>query len=219
MLVDESISGEPQGRLAQGVLIAALVAGGSYLFGPDADLNPSLMLAWKGAGVWLLAIYAGLMARKNEGWLIAFVMGMGALGDVLLERSITAGAGAFLVGHVAAIYLYLTNRRKSLSQSQRWLTIVAVPAILIIAWGLTKSGPILIYTLFLAMMAASAWASRFPRYWTGVGAMLFVVSDLLIFARMGIWEGVGWFSPAIWILYFGGQVLIVLGVTRTLARE
>jgi uncharacterized membrane protein YhhN len=218
MVMDQSISGEPQGRLAQGVLIAALVAGGSYLFGMNADLNPSLMLAWKGAGVWLLAIYAGLMAHKNDGWLIAFVMGMGALGDVLLERSITAGAGAFLVGHVAAIYLYLTNRRKSLSQSQRWLTIVAVPAILIIAWGLTKSGPILIYTLFLAMMAASAWASRFPRYWTGIGAMLFVVSDLLIFARMGVLEGVGWISPAIWILYFGGQVLIVLGVTRTLAR-
>jgi uncharacterized membrane protein YhhN len=219
MLVDESISGEPQGRIAQGVLLAALVAGVTYLFGMNADLNPSLMLAWKGAGVWLLAIYAGLMARKNDGWLIAFVMGMGALGDVLLERSITAGAGAFLVGHVAAIYLYLKNRRPVLTQSQRWLIIVAVPATLLIAWSLTRSGPILIYTLFLAMMAASAWASRFPRYWTGIGAMMFVVSDLLIFARMGVWEGVGWVSPAIWILYFGGQVLIVLGVTRTLARE
>ena len=219
MILDDSISAGPQGSLAQGVLIAALVAGCSYLFGMNADLNPSLMLAWKGAGVWLLAIYAGLLARKNDGWLIAFVMGMGALGDVLLERNITVGAGAFLVGHVAAIYLYLTNRRRVLTASQRWLAIVAVPATLLIAWSLTRSGPILIYTLFLAMMAASAWISRFPRYWTGIGAMLFVVSDLLIFARMGIWEGVGWLSPAIWLLYFGGQVLIVLGVTRTLARE
>jgi uncharacterized membrane protein YhhN len=219
MILDESVSAGPQGRLAQGILIAALVAGGSYLFGMNADLNPSLMLAWKGAGVWLLAVYAGLLARKNDGWLIAFVMGMGALGDVLLERNMTAGAGAFLVGHVAAIYLYLNNRRRVLTASQRWLAIVAVPAVGIIAWSLTHSGPILIYTLFLAMMAASAWASRFPRYWTGIGAMMFVVSDLLIFARMGVWEGVGWVSPAIWILYFGGQVLIVLGVTRTLARE
>jgi uncharacterized membrane protein YhhN len=219
MILDERLSEAPQSKIALLVLVAALIAGGSYLLGMNADLHPSVMLAWKGAGVWLLAVYAGLLARKNDGWLIAFVMGMGALGDVLLERNMTAGAGAFLVGHIAAIYLYLNNRRLVLTASQRWLVIVAVPAIGLIAWSLTRSGPILIYTLFLAMMAASAWASRFPRYWTGLGAMMFVVSDLLIFARMGIWEGVSWISPAIWLLYFGGQVLIVLGVTRTLARE
>jgi uncharacterized membrane protein YhhN len=219
MILDESISAGPQGKMAHVVLIAALVAGGTYLFGMNAELHPSMMLAWKGAGVWLLAIYAGLLARKNSGWLIAFVMGMGALGDVLLERNMTLGAGAFLIGHIAAIYLYLNNRRRILTASQRWLAIVTVPAITLIGWSLTRSGPILIYTLFLAMMAASAWASRFPRYWTGIGAMLFVASDLLIFARMGIWADVSWISPAIWLLYFGGQVLIVLGVTRTLARE
>jgi uncharacterized membrane protein YhhN len=219
MILDESISAGPQGKMAHVVLIAALVAGGTYLFGMNAELHPSMMLAWKGAGVWLLAIYAGLLARKNSGWLIAFVMGMGALGDVLLERNMTLGAGAFLIGHIAAIYLYLNNRRRILTASQRWLAIVTVPAITLIGWSLTRSGPILIYTLFLAMMAASAWASRFPRYWTGIGAMLFVASDLLIFARMGIWADVSWISPAIWLLYFGGQVLIVLGVTRTLVRE
>ena len=219
MIVDESVRAEPQSKVAGAVLIAALIAGGSYLFGMNADLDPSLMLAWKGSGVWLLAVYAGLLARTNDGWLIAFIMGMGALGDVLLERNMTAGAGAFLVGHVAAIHLYLKNRRKALTASQRWLAIVAVPATLLTAWSLTQSGPILIYTLFLAMMAASAWISRFPRYWTGLGAMMFVASDLLIFARMGVWAGAGWVSPAIWLLYFGGQVLIVLGVTRTLARE
>jgi uncharacterized membrane protein YhhN len=219
MILDESISAGPQGKMAHVVLIAALVAGGTYLFGMNAELHPSMMLAWKGAGVWLLAIYAGLLARKNSGWLIAFVMGMGALGDVLLERNMTLGAGAFLIGHIAAIYLYLNNRRRILTASQRWLAIVTVPAITLIGWSLTRSGPILIYTLFLAMMAASAWSSRFPRYWTGIGAMLFVASDLLIFARMGIWADVSWISPVIWLLYFGGQVLIVLGVTRTLARE
>jgi hypothetical protein len=46
-----------------------------------------------------------------------------------------------------------------------------------------------------------------------------VVSDLLIFARSGPLEGQAWVGYAIWTLYFGGQLLIVLGVTRTLNRD
>jgi uncharacterized membrane protein YhhN len=65
-------------------------------------------------------------------------------------------------------------------------------------------------------MAALAWKSRFSRQWVGIGALMFVVSDLLIFARSGPLEGQAWVGYAIWTLYFGGQLLIVLGVTRTL---
>jgi uncharacterized membrane protein YhhN len=219
MILDESLSAGPQGKIAQAVLGAALLIGVTYLFADMTNFGPSMMLAWKGAGVWLLAIYAGLLARKNDGWLIAFVMGMGALGDVLIERNQTYGALAFLVGHAAAIILYVGNRRQMLSASQRWLAIVLVPAVALISWSLTQSGLVLIYSLFLAMMAASAWVSRFPRYWTGLGAMLFVASDLLIFARPGVFAEVSGINPAIWLLYFAGQVLIVLGVTRTLARD
>jgi len=76
-----------------------------------------------------------------------------------------------------------------------------------------------IYTAFVASMAAAAWISRFPRYRTGIGAMMFLASDLLIFARMGPLAGDAWVSLAIWGLYLGGQVLITLGVTRTLGTE
>jgi uncharacterized membrane protein YhhN len=40
-----------------------------------------------------------------------------------------------------------------------------------------------LYSLGLALMAATAWLSRFPRYRVGIGALMFVVSDLLIFGR------------------------------------
>ncbi len=219
MILDESVSAGPQVKIAQGILIAALLVGFSYLVADSTDLNESLLLAWKGAGVWLLAIYAGLLARKNHGWLIALVMGLCALGDVLVERDQTVGALAFLLGHSAAIILYLNNRRRMLSASQRWLAIVLVPGVALISWSLTQSGLVLVYSLFLGVMAASAWTSRFPRYWTGVGAILFVASDLLIFARMGVLADSTWVNPAIWLLYFAGQVLIVLGVTRTLAQD
>ncbi len=208
----------PGGTPAAVALIGALIAGGSYLFGMDLELPNATMLIWKGAGVWLLSVYAGLCARSNAGWIVALVMAMGALGDVLVERSLATGSAAFIVGHIAATSLYLSNRRPVLTQSQRWLAIITVPAVMLISWSLTQDAGVAFYSLFLAVMAASAWISRFPRFWTGIGAMLFVASDLLIFAQMGPMADADWINYAIWALYFVGQLMIVLGVTRTLAR-
>jgi hypothetical protein len=42
---------------------------------------------------------------------------------------------------------------------------------------------------------------------------------LLIFARYGPLQDVNWPNYAIWALYFGGQVLIAVGVTQVLARN
>jgi uncharacterized membrane protein YhhN len=66
-------------------------------------------------------------------------------------------------------------------------------------------------------MAATAWLSRFPRFRTGIGAQLFLISDLLIFARMGPLHGQAWLGFGVWGLYYLGQLLIALGVTQTLA--
>ncbi len=200
-------------------LAAALIVGFSYLITDWIEVDPVLDITWKGAGTWLLAVYAGLRARNNQGWIIAFVMALGAMGDVLVERSLVAGSLAFIIGHIAAIYLYLNNRRATLMPSQKQLAILLVPAIMIIAWSLTHDATVLLYSLFLSMMAASAWISRFPRYRTGIGAMLFVASDLLIFAQMGPLAESDFASPLIWLLYFTGQVLIVLGVTNTLSQK
>jgi uncharacterized membrane protein YhhN len=68
-------------------------------------------------------------------------------------------------------------------------------------------------------MAASAWISRFPRYLTGIGAMMFLGSDLLIFARLGPLAGSALPGLLIWPLYFAGQVLIAWGVTQTLKQD
>ena len=84
--------------------------------------------------------------------------------------------------------MYLRNRRAAMSASQRLLGWTLVPLSVAIVWLLLMGqggwwhGAI--YTAFVAAMAAAAWTSRFPRYRTGVGAVLFLVSDLLIFARL-----------------------------------
>ena len=206
------------------VLALALAAGVSYVASWEMDLPPIANMLWKGAGVSLLALYAAMRARNLDGWLICAVMAFGALGDMLLEvAGLTVGAIAFLVGHLIAIWLYLRNRRRALSRSQLLFAILLVPATGILAFllptdrGLAAAATL--YSMSLAVMAAMAWTSRFPRALVGAGALMFVISDLLIFARAGALEHAAWIGLAIWGLYFLGQTLICVGVTRTLARN
>jgi uncharacterized membrane protein YhhN len=211
-----------ENRVTTAVLIAAIAGGVSYLAAGAMDLSPLVEVAWKGSGVGLLAVYAALRAKSGDGWLLAAVMAFGALGDVLLNLAgLIVGAVAFLIGHLFAITLYLRNRRPRLTRSQALLALVLVPATIVIAWLLPadRAGApgIAFYAAVLALMAAAAWTSRFPRFVVGLGAVMFVLSDLLIFARLGPLSGAGWAGYGVWALYFGGQLLICLGVTRTLA--
>jgi uncharacterized membrane protein YhhN len=203
------------------LLLAAIAAGVSYMLSWSLALPPAAATAWKGSGVALLAVYAATRAKSLDGWLLVAVMALGAAGDVLLELiGLTKGAVGFLAGHLVAIALYLRNRRPALTRSQAGLAVVLVPATVAIAWMLPsdRAGApgIALYALALSLMAAAAWTSRFPRYRVGAGALMFLVSDLLIFARAGPLHGQPWVSDAVWILYFGGQTLICVGVADTL---
>ena len=103
------------------------------------------------------------------------------------------------------------------------LALLIVPATVIIAYLLPADRDaaigIAIYAAILSIMAAMAWTSRFPRYRTGIGAMLFVASDLLIFARIGPIADTVTLGVAIWLLYFIGQWMIVVGVRSGLAND
>lgn len=217
------------------VFWAALIAGASYMILVIADWNSGCRIiwtlaecgvstAWKGAGVALLALWAGLNAHNRDGWLITFVMAFGALGDVLLDAvGLEKGAVAFVIGHIIAIWLYLRNRRPAMSGSQQTLVWLVAPLSLLIVWAMLSPAPgwwhAALYTMFVAVMAAAAWASRFPRYRTGIGAMMFLASDLIIFAREAGHVAPTFGSALIWPLYFGGQALIVWGVVTTLSKD
>lgn len=207
-------------RLSKIALLAAIIGGTSYVLAWGMDLPPAWDLAWKGTGVGFLALYAALRARSLDGWLLTAVMVFGMLGDVLLGVNFIVGALAFLVGHLVAIGLYLRNRRPALSRSQLLLAVLLVPASVTIAFLLpadrAQAPGIALYATGLAVMAACAWISRFPRLWTGLGAILFLASDLLIFARMGPIQPGFTVGLAVWGLYFAGQTMICLGVSGAL---
>ncbi len=206
---------------ARTLWVAALIAGASFFFAERLGVAGAAHVVWKGAGVGLLALWCATQARDADGWLITAVMALGALGDVLIEWRLEAGAVAFLIGHVVAIALYVRNRRSRLTPSQMTLGLLIAPATAFVAWMLVLGQPgglgVVFYAAGLGMMASTAWVSRFPRYRTGIGAIMFVASDLLIFARIGPLAGSALPGLLIWPLYFGGQALIAWGVVRTLS--
>lgn len=213
---------ETRDRLARWVLIASIIGGVSYVAAWGLHLPPVQDLAWKGTGVGLLAVYAAMQARSLDGWLLTAVMTFGVLGDVLLGVNFIVGALAFLAGHLAAIGLYLRNRRRGTTHSQLALAVVMVPVTVTIAFLLpadrAAAPGVAFYSLGLALMAATAWTSRFPRFRVGIGAVMFVVSDLLIFARMGPLPDNLPVGLAVWGLYYFGQLLICVGVIGALAQ-
>ena len=111
------------------------------------------------------------------------------------------------------------NRTDRLDATTRlwpfWLGLpVALGITAALAEGQPLAGVAIGYTLLVALMAAFAWCSRFSRWLVGLGAFLFLVSDLLIFTRtagpLPLREAAG---LLVWPLYFGGQALIARGVT------
>ncbi len=223
--MNEDLVGTAATKLAARLaLTAALVAGVTYLAADQLSLSPAASLAWKGSGVGLLAVFAALSARNLNGWLIVAVMILGAAGDVLLGASgFVVGGGAFLAGHLVAMALYLRNRRSGLRWQEGILAAAFIGAVVATAYGLPadRAGApgVALYAVGLSSMAVSAWISRFPRNRVGVGALMFLASDLLIFARAGPLAGAHWVGFWVWSLYFLGQVLICVGVISALKRD
>lgn len=204
-------------------LLLSLLFGISYFFVKDSNIPGVYLIAWKGAGVGFLVIYALVRLHRLDGKIVGAIMALGAIGDIVLEIDMVVGAAAFMAGHLLAILFYSRFRRHKLGFSQKAFAIILVPLSVLIAWALpsdrAEAVGVGIYCLSVAAMAAMAWTSRFSRYQVGAGAILFLVSDLLIFARMGPLETSIFPDLLIWPLYYFGQFMIATGIVRTLRHE
>lgn len=200
-------------------LLASLIAGISYYFVAGYQVPGLYQIAWKGAGVALLAVWALRRHRSSDARQIGVVMALGALGDMAIEVNLIAGAGAFLLGHLLAIRLYLRHPSTATSFSQRLAAAALVVLTPLLAWQLSGNLAAALYGLGLGGMAANAWLSSFPRYRVGLGAVLFVASDLLILARLGVLADSAVPGLLIWPLYYFGQFLICIGVVGALRER
>lgn len=199
-------------------LLASMTLALAFYVLQDSRVPGLYLTVIKGLPVALLAIYAWLRHAGFNGRMIACVMALGALGDVTFELDFVVAGSAFALGHICAIILYLRVRRAILPVSQRLAAIALLIGTPVIAFLLIAEPSlrlvVTLYALVLGAMAAAAWTSGFPRYRVGIGAVLFVASDLLIFA----WFGPLAHSPVpdllIWPLYYVGQFLICTGVIQ-----
>ena len=204
-------------------LLLSLLFAISYYFAMDGKVGGTWMALWKGTSVACLAAYAVHRGRGGARLLIASVMGLGALGDIALEFSFSIGGLIFALSHLVAIYLFLTHLRHLTSASQKMAGLALViftPAIAaLLTYPLDNWLIATLYALLLGAMAGSAWISAFPRYRVGVGAVLFVASDLVLFAQESSHVSSELASWMVWPLYYSGQFLIVTGVVQTLRQR
>jgi len=212
------------GAPALALLAASLVAGLSYPF-LNEGLSLAANVAFKGAGVSLLALAAMLLRARQRYWL-ATIMTAGALGDIFLARPglFFVGAGAFAIGHVVAILFYMRN------SSDGAVGVGRLSALALIGWGLamptlvsprgTPVGALMLYSVLLCGMAAAVLLSRFSRL-AVIGALLFIVSDTMLIMRLGgrLVGGESLHGLLVWLTYYLGQVLIFIGVAAGLVRH
>ncbi|MBV7267031.1 lysoplasmalogenase family protein [Erythrobacter ani] len=200
-------------------LLASVVAACAYYFLWNNSIGELWLFLLKGAGVGLLAAYAFKRTKGLDGGILVLALALSAAADTVLELSFEAGGVLFFASHLTAIVLYLRNRRKKTTPSQKLLALslfVGVPAI---SYALSGDAMIAVYAAGLGAMAAAAWMSRFPRYRVGLGAVLFVISDWLIFSRLGSLDLGVLPDMLVWPLYYAGQLMIATGVVQTLRGE
>jgi hypothetical protein len=200
-------------------LLAAVIAAVAYFAVKDSALGGVYVMMIKGLGVGFLAIYALRNSQQVDSRILALYLALCALGDMGIELSLELGGALFAAAHLAAIVLFLSHPREHTSLSQKGLSAALIAGVPLVSWLLSGQWMVAAYGLVLGAMAACAWLSHFPRYRVGIGAILFVMSDFLIFAREGVLADSfvpQWF---VWPLYFAGQVLIATGVIQTLRGE
>jgi uncharacterized membrane protein YhhN len=205
------------------LLLASIVAAAAYFYLRDAEFPEMYAVVVKGASVALLAAYAFLRHSGPDAKLLTWVLGLSALGDVGIEYDRQIGGLLFFASHVFAISLYWRHRRDALTPTQKAAAACLLILTPIIAYFLptdrAAAQQVALYALALGGMAAGAWASNFPRYRVGAGALLFVLSDLLIFAQMGPLAESNIPHVFIWPTYYLGQLLICVGVVQTLRKR
>ena len=200
-------------------LLASIAAALAFYYLRFTAFPEFYLIPIKGAAVGLLAVYAWMRHSSQDAKLLTGMMVIAAIGDMAMEVSVLVGGFVFFAYHVVALMLYLRHTRETLAQSQKYTAVALLFVTPLTAYLIVRDESTALYGLALGAMAAAAWSSSFPRYRVGAGAVLFVVSDLLLFAQMGPLQSSVIPAVFVWPLYYLGQFLICTGVVQTLRKR
>jgi len=205
------------------LLLASILAAAAFFYLAAADIPQIVTVAVKGFAVGLLAVYAYLRHSGPDARILVWVMGLCALGDMVMEFYLILGGLVFFLAHVFSLSLFLRNRCEVITRSQKIAAVVLLVAPMLMGFILPADREsalqVALYGLSVGAMAASAWVSNFPRYRVGVGAAIFVLSIILLFAELGPLANSAIPDALIWPSYYLAQFLICTGVIQTLCKR
>lgn len=211
---------------SRAIWVMAVIVGIGYWFGSlarsgiafhDLALLPkSFIVGWKGASALLLAISVLLSSRGRPALLIGAALAISAVSDMLLVTShMIAGGAGFALAHTLAITAYISHRDDGVGWLRMlWAFAVPVTAVALSYFAIAGSGRSTMLALFPILsgtMAASAIFSRFPLWLNGLGATIFVASDVLFLLDIGLLGGGGQLGFLTWATYFCGYAMVAKG--------
>ncbi|KAK3399566.1 YhhN-like protein [Sordaria brevicollis] len=207
------------------VLAVSVASAVLYLFQVRSSPSYSRMLV-KTASTALLSYLSHLLIGPQY---LVGALALGSLGDAFLawdgDLAFLCGLSSFLVAHIGYILLFLQSQPAAGFQTllqEGWRTatagslMVLVPVM--IAMLMPKVGkalriPVLVYSLVICGMALTALTLENKR--VIVGATMFTASDSILAADKFLVSKTagyrGLMQRAVWVLYYGGQALIMLG--------
>ena len=204
-------------------LLASLAAAIAYYALRFSALPEIWLILLKGTACGALALYVFLQGEGRGSRLLATMMLVAAFADIAINLDFSTGTLLFFLYHALAISLYLKHPRQHATATQKAAAMAMLLLTPVLAWLLPAdrawAWPAGLYGLALGGMAACAWMSAFPRYRVGVGAVLFLASDLLLIAGLGPLMGEALPQALVWPLYYAGQFLIAVGVVQVLNRR
>lgn len=216
---------QPHPALAQKrpFLLLSIIAALSYYYLQATDLPELFLIPIKGFGVGFLAIYAYLRHQSGDSHRLALALAIAAVADMAIEFDLRVGAAVFFVFHMLAVSVFMKHSRGKLHGADQWtfLAILILPPLIgyFLPYDRDLAWVVAIYATALSIMAASAWMSDFPPMRVAAGALLFVLSDLLIFSELGPLSGSAVPEYLVWPIYYLGQFLITVGVVTTLRKR
>jgi uncharacterized membrane protein YhhN len=215
----------PQGQLPKSLLLCAVVAGVAYLVAGAVGVSPTALSISKAAAPFILCLYAASQAHSADGWMLVVIMLLCSLGDGLITSHVAIATLMTAMAHMVSTALYVRHRQPSLTFGRTLMTCAVIPFTMFAAWqlpigiGTEDAIGTVAYSFFASVMVAAAWSSRFAPSPVGIGVIVFLISDLMLFGIMGPLPGTSIVRTVIWTLYLSGQILITIGVVQTLSSD
>jgi hypothetical protein len=198
-----------------GYWLGALARSG-IAFEALADLPLTVLIPWKGACTAGLALSVYLSGQDGTRRLLALALAISAVADMILATRAMVPAGVlFSISHLIALAVFWRNRAQPVAGA-RLACAIAIP---VTSFGLSllaihgSNVPLFfaLYPLLSGVMAAAAVLSRFPLWLCGLGAAVFICSDVLVLAWLGVLQRDPSFGYLTWLTYFGGYAMVARG--------